>query len=364
MRFEWPTPVAAAAFAWHENLWIVFDQLDRAQLLGLGGRARALEWIEQVRDPDATILRLRLRQGLSATMRRERSVWILEARREPGPPKRTITLVRQPKAEDGARVFLPVIDTGAGVSLTDPDTGELLHAVPVLPSGHGVPRTRQFAEFTILNTIQGVAVRPKLDGIAVTALRNGVTVTKTGGLALSKVMRSRGGSMPGELGEPLLLLSEWRDGPEDDFQASRRALRLAVARAPAAGRNAARWARARFLFAHGMIPETLALLTLIERDEETASTDPVFRIVRGAANLLMRHHDTAEKDLMLTDLSRYPDAALWQAALHARVGRAKKANELFAEFGAMAALLPDDWRARLLLDWGDYAVWGHMLRRR
>ncbi len=158
------------------------------------------------------------------------------------------------------------------------------------------------------------------------------------------------------LGEPLLRIADWREGPGKSFQDSRRKLRRAIARAPRAARNTARWALARFLFANGQVPETQALLRLIERDDEAASIDPAFRAMRGAAHLLQRHDDRAADDLMQSDLSRYPDANLWRAALHSRAGRSDKAHELFAEVAVMATLLPDGWRARLLLEWAETTI--------
>ncbi len=360
MSFEWPTPVAAVAFERRGKLWIVFDKHNRAELLGLGGQGGALEAIDQLHFSSATILRLRLRAGLHPRMSRERAVWRLRAAVERQMPARPITAVRQEQSEGGARFFLPVIDTGGKVRVHDPDTGELIHAVPILPSDHGVPRERDFAEFTVLRSIQGVAVLSKSDEIVVTSLRNGVSVTKAGGLALSDKAGGRagrrGGTLPGELKEPLLRVADWRVGPGRNFNDSRRQLRLAVARAPKAGRNAARWELARFHFANGMVPETLALLAMIERDDEAASVDPTFRAIRGVSNMLMRHHGAAEEDLMQADLSRYPDALVWRAALHAAQGRTEQANQTFGQGAAIMTLLSDDWRARLLLEWGEVAI--------
>ncbi len=192
MRFQWPVPVAAAAYAWRDDVWLVFDRHDQPDLAGLAARDGPLQRIEQLRYSGATILRLRLRDGLTAGLRREGPIWFLATQRERRPPKRAIATVRQMKAAGGARVFLPVIDTGKRVPVHDPDTGELFYTVPVLPSEYGVPRTREFAEFTVLASIQGVAVKPKSDEIAVAALRNGVAVTKAGGLTLSDPAAAKG----------------------------------------------------------------------------------------------------------------------------------------------------------------------------
>jgi hypothetical protein len=141
-----------------------------------------------------------------------------------------------------------------------------------------------------------------------------------------------------------------------DFVLERQALQRAVAQAPKAARNAARWELVKFLFANDLATEALAELELIQEGDPNASRDPTFRAVRGAALLLAGRPAEAAEELAHAELDRYADVALWRGAAFAAERRWDEADRQFAVAVAGFKSIPASLRERLLLAWAKAAV--------
>ena len=360
LEFSWPAPVPAAVFERSGFVWVVFGRHVVADLLGLNGGDSALASIEQFEHAQATVLRLRLRAGLFISMTRERAVWRLKASPIDGGPSSEIAIVNQPNSADGARVFLPVIDTGERVVVDDPEVGDEIIVVPVLPAGFGIRATRNFAQFRVLASPQGVAVMARLEGLEVTPLRNGVAISAEGGIALSSqesIRRARKRRKISEpLRAPLLAIADWRGADVGEFYPQRRALQRAVVEAPDAGRNVARWELAKFNFSRNFMADARAVLELMLAQDAAATSDPALRAMRGLLSVLAHRNDEAAADLLHVALDGRPDTQLWRGLLLKSEGNLVAANQAFASAAAALTLLPEDWRRRLLFEWAEAAV--------
>jgi len=108
---------------------------------------------------------------------------------------------------------------------------------------------------------------------------------------------------------------------------------------------------AKFYLANGLVPEALALLRLIEEDDGGVVEDPMFRAMRGVANLQLHRLEAAQADLSFHRLKLYPDVALWQGSLLTKQGRYEEASRRFALGIGTLPLLTEPYRRRLTLDW-------------
>jgi tetratricopeptide (TPR) repeat protein len=200
--------------------------------------------------------------------------------------------------------------------------------MPLLTPGRGLTSTRVFAEFTILASAQGIAVIARSDAIEVRAQRNGVVIASPSGLAISdveepKFVESEGRPLPERVAPADLLPSlfqyaAWRGGEYPTFDEGKKALQLALSKAPVAGQTAAQWDLARFYLANSMGVEALGYLELILEKDPSADDDLTFRGVRGAVNYLLRRFDESAKDLLDPAFGLDPSVALWRGALFAQ----------------------------------------------
>ena len=359
LSFAWPEPVAAAAFERAGYLWLVFDRADKAPLQQLTADVGILS-AQQISDSRATILRLQVRNDRFPTLRRKGAIWLVSLSDRSGGTQTSVPAVSQPNAEGGARVFLPVSDTGNRLAVYDPEVGDELVVVPLLGDGVGVAVAQKFVQFELLASLQGLALRPISDDVRVKPMRNGVAVTADEGLFLAApdTGRRSGTAQPyrASLKQPVMHFIAWQGGRNVNFAKRKRTLQRLVAKAPEAGRNVARLELLKFYIGHGLAAEAWGLTKLIEQDDPGAAQDPQYRAMRGVANLLLNRLDEAHEDLMHADLKLYPDVALWRGDLLTREGRPEEARKQFALGAGVLPVMPVRLRERILSQWAVAAV--------
>lgn len=344
LAFEWTRPVAAAVFERAGFFWVVFDRVERAELLPIPPDVSDSVFLAEVVPNDfGTAFRFKVKPGLQATVSRDEGVWRVDLAARSSAPAEPISVRRESTSASGPRVFLPIMEIGRRVDLNDPEVGDVIHVIPVLGAGQGVPVERAFVEFNLLATAQGVVVSPRSDQVAVRPLRNGVEVSGPGGLKLSALSgdgeneaaegapnalstpsdvspdappRERRGGLQ-NFGLSLFHYAEWRGEPDGPFNDTRKHLNLALAMAPRGAQTAALWDLAKFYFAYGMAAESLGLTDLILQNNPSAIEDQAFKAVRGASFYLMGRFPEAERDLLDPALGLDSGAALWRGAVFA-----------------------------------------------
>src|SRR3546814_15999485 len=85
----------------------------------------------------------------------------------------------------GPRLFIPTEGVGRPIVAQDPEVGDGLFMVPITPLSRGVDGERHYPELSVLASVQGVVVRPRLAEGEVPVLPDGVAITAAGGLLLS-----------------------------------------------------------------------------------------------------------------------------------------------------------------------------------
>ena len=302
LRFDWDEPVAAAAFRRAGALWVVFDKASAPDLAVLSAQAgNAVRSIRQVPVLRATALRLDTVSGVNPNLRRDGLTWIVELRKQPMRTPTPIEVIAEPNSPVGARVFLSVREPGAALAVADPEVGDTLVVVPVIGLGHGVDRQRLYPQFRILQTIQGVAIEPRIDDLNVRPLDRGIELTSPGQLQISAV--SRGARADTKVGKMRKLtrvfdLEKLEKDTLADLFRERRKLELAVAQAKnKSRRERRRFELVRFFFANGFAAEALGVMRVMAKERPDIQKKPEFRAMRGAASTLMGHYAEGGADL-------------------------------------------------------------------
>ena len=356
LSFTWERAVPAVVFERSGYVWAVFGRRAAVD----GRRLAGNDWISganQIRNENATVLRLKVRAGLFPVMQRTGSRWLLTLTPSRGGPKTLLSPVAQPFHKNGPRVFIPAKDSARLVRIYDPEVGDELFAVPMLDSSAGIPINHVYAEFRLLPTAQGLAIRSEIDDLLIRAARHGVVATTKTGLALSALdanSEQAESTYAASMKRPIMHLYSWRGGREEnhkEFDKFRKSLLLRLASAPKAGRNKARWELAKYYLGQGLTSAAGAMLQLMEESDSRAAKDPRFKAVRGLVRLFQNRVDDAESDLFNVNLRLYPDVALWRGSVLARKGSFDEANRQFALGAAVLPDLPESFRSRLFEDW-------------
>lgn len=361
LSFSWDQPTGIAVFRRAGYVWIVFDRPHSVDLpllrrLGKG----VVEDIEQFPSGRATIVRVLVPPAVNPSLRREGLLWIVDLMPQPLRPLRSIEVQPQMAATGGPRLFLPLAEGGVPVPVVDPEVGDTMTVVPVIPLGYGVAPERSYVDALLPVTAQGVVVIPRADDVDVTSNRNGVEIArKGGGLRISGPGSAAAALAGTETETPITKvfdLSTWIAGGEDKYLDDRRRLYDRIIAADPSRRNSARMDLARFYLAHGLDAEALGVLRAIAVDDPKVAEQPGFLAVRGAANYLIHRPEDALADLSNETLGASNEAQFWRAlaalAITPPRDKAELADAVLRVRAAAPVLkdYPQRLRARLALD--------------
>lgn len=349
----------AAIFKRGEYIWAVLDgggsvSMSKVPMEFLD----SVSGMDEVYHPQATVLRFKIAPKLFPVARLFREGWVIELKPYASVPLDPLQIRAQGALGLDARLFLPLRDPGAVLSITDPTVGDTLFVVPALPSGRGLESTRRYAEVELFASAQGLAIKPFMRMLTIQRLPKGVAVSKPQGLQLSKLdgqilpdeeeEEVPSGALPLPL-KALVDFTTWRIGPSEEYGELHEGLIHELASAEDEERPAIRWKMARFYLGHKMIPEALALMTLMSSDDPSLANDVEFRVARSVANTLMRRYDKALVDLTHDLLQFEPHSALWRARAHLGMGHWAEAQKAFEEGSSVLPFYDVDERSRFLL---------------
>ena len=355
LRFEWNEPVGAAVFRRGEALWVVFDKRSKMDTAALArGGAGLVKSVEQVPSNDGTTLRLVTAEGINPSIKRSGYAWIMDFSKQPLFPSAPLQADSQPNSPLGARLFVAVPEPGNVIAFRDPEIGDNLVVVPVIPLGHGLSRPWTYPQLQFLPSKQGVVMRPLSDDLSVRPLRQGVEVTSTGTLQISDVseeqranidleaaMSASSGMGPQGPLSRVLDLEKWKRPDLQNITEIRQALQLVAAMAKGAkAKEKANREIATFFFANGFEAEALGVLAVMLSDRPEIENEPEFRMMRGAASWMMGRIEDARADVYDASLDGNDEATFWRAAVVVGEGKMPDVAYELRQVGAITQPYP------------------------
>lgn len=320
IRFPWLQRTAAAIFFRDSALWVVFDSKRTVDLKLLESILPAsITSLNQIDHPTHTVLVLGTDSSLHARVTQPKGsvewwVTLSPYRQIPAAPI-------SPEVKADARIpnlYLPVLEYSPPITITDPVVGDELVVTPFFRPGEGFYPARDYAEMTVLETAQGLAVLRKSDDSRVVPLRNGLRLTaRNGGLTLSTDMPQLALD---ELESLTAQYSTWF--PYDQWKAepgkfidTRRDLEHKLSGASDIRANSIRLKLAQMYLAEGMGFETLGLLNMIRSIDPAFYDDRQLAALHGAANFLVDRYPEAIEDFNSPTLKDSKELQVWQQAL-------------------------------------------------
>ena len=364
LRFTWDRPVAAAVFRRRETLWCVFDAPSKQDVAALAAAAGAGVRIEQQPHDQATVLSINGETGLAPRLERQGLAWILRlaAEGQAIASGQSITPMEDPSASNGPRLLLPVPEPGVPLAVADPEIGDTLVVVPVIPLSTRMAATYTYPQFLLQASLQGIVVQPLIDTLRVRSLRDGVELTSTDGLILSPPFDAAPmGGRPeaaNDTQQRLLDAGDWMEGPATGFAGRRQALERAAMNSVGADRERNRLRLAQFLLGQRFAAEALGALKLAAEERPSLALEPKFLLLRGAAQVLSGRAPEAREDLARASLSGADEARLWAAATGVVVGEAPHDLSRIAQWTAITAGYPAGLRGPLSLWLAEAAIEG------
>ena len=339
LSFPFATATAAAVFTRADTLWIVFDSNADIDLSALDGEAsRTIRGAEFTHAPDADVIRIKLDHPRLSTVDIDGSTWTVQIGDAAIDSTRALTITRNLIGPNRSSVSIPFDAPHQVHRLDDPDAGDTLMVVTAFSPARGFINARDFVEFRMLASAEGVVVDPLADDVKVELAPDKIIVSRPMGLALSTSLQTllRGSGL-----RPTMFDSQlWGFDQQASYTERQSNLVAAAASAPDSKRMAPRLDLARFYVARDMYPEAKGVLDIALADDRAASEQGSATVLRAVTEIMMNRPDDALKDLADPSIGDQHDAPLWRALAYAKQGKWGQARDGFKGADAAVATLP------------------------
>ena len=355
LSFAWANPAGAAVFRRGDAIWVVFDAAADLDISKAPRGVAQFSSVQAFRGTDYSAIRIQAEHGVPLFAVAEGATWTIAL----GPGQQTPpTIVRLQRDGEATLPALkaPVAGATRIIRMPDADAGDVLTVVTALGPAKGLASRRDYVQLALLPSVQGLAIQPRVEDLAVRRDGDIVRMSRPGGLTLSPAWASQrreqeslGAPQPASM--PALIDSEhWAKTGEGGFLARYNGL-LDAATVEAGDRNrdgpvAARMALARFLVGSELSFEAIGVLNAAARAHPELMDNAEFRGLRGAARVMARRYKEAEADFSAPALVEDPSAALWRAYIAAKQAQWTEARAQFAKGAEAYALFSPTWRAR------------------
>ncbi|SHL57739.1 hypothetical protein SAMN05444159_6262 [Bradyrhizobium lablabi] len=346
LMFSFAAATPAALFRRADTVWLVFDStkpLDIEPIRSNGGSIVADVSLLPLERGQAIRIRLNRPQMPSLTGDDQAggaTDWTVTFADTMQTPTQPLVAVRNIADPAHASVIVPMAKAGLLHRLVDPDAGDTILVVTAPPPVRGFIKRQDFVEFSLLESIHGVAVRANSDDVTAEVAPDKVILGRPGGLTLSSA--DVGVERAPVAVRPIFDADEWHKNQTENFSTRLDQLVAAVAAAEGDARTSARVDLARFYLSLGMYTEAKGVLDLVLVDTQPGSEDPVALIVHSVASSLMGRPQQGLKDLANAAVGTNYDSQLWKALAAARLGKWAEAREKFKNVEFAITSLPMD----------------------
>jgi hypothetical protein len=240
---------------------------------------------------------------------------------------------------------------GAGhvLSLNDPAAGDTLIVVTA-PPGRAVLVPRRYAQFALLPTAQGIAIKSFADDLAVRTAESRIVIAKPQGLLLTPpaappIESAAQLAQTGE-GPSFIDFAAWKNAAAGDFYSAQRKLMDNVARLSPAEANRGRLTLARFYLANGFAAECLGLVDLIQKTDPALAGDTGLQTMRAAADTMMARYKDGHNAIATEGFDADQHAALWRGLTDAGLGNWDAARRELDQAEPVLRHYPAEWQTR------------------
>jgi hypothetical protein len=348
----WPSPARAAAFRRGEAIWLLFDAQGRVDLTGVARAGRRHQNIEVVQGEGVVGLRIPASPDVQVSASANENTWTFTLGARAGAGS-AAPLEREVSADGRGRITAQFNREGTVRWITDPEVGDRIAVALIGGPARGVDVRRATLEAAVLPTAHGGVVEPRADGVTVAFNGGTLTVSRGEGLLTASPARS----------ELEAALAEDTYGAEAPVRAAPGAnLAQVRQRIDELTRHAAdegiregapveaRMELARYLLQNEFAAEALGALRIVAINQgELVEIDPEYRLMRGAANVMMGRIHAAQPDLTASALMNNPSAALWRGYAAAQAQDWTTARRELERGAGGLEEHPPAWRARFQL---------------
>lgn len=360
----WPAAARAAAFRRGEAIWLVFDASGRMDLTGVSRVGRRHQDVQVVNGQGVIGLRIPAPPEVQVSASAEDNSWTFTLAASANTTT-AAPLSREISPDGRGRMSVQFGREGVVRWINDPEIGDRIAVAMLGGPARGVDQRRATLEAAILPAAHGAVIEPRADDVSATFTNGTLTVSRgdAGLIASSPAEQSQ---LAADV-SAAMMSDEHGAAPmhtegATNLVAVRERIDELMRRAAdeGVGEGApveARMALARYLLENEYAPEALGALRIVAINQgELVEIDPEYRLLRGAANVMLGRVSAAQVDLTASALLNNPSAALWRGYAYAQQQNwADARRELERGAGGLEEH-PPAWRARFQMALAESAM--------
>lgn len=314
--FPFEQEVPSAIFKRGGSVWLFFDTSSVIQTPeDQGGLAGISTDFAVTTDGDAQIVRIDLSEDRLATMGSEGQAWVLSLGDVMMAPTEPMELVRRRDMRGDYEIVANVQRPGRVHEFRDPLVGDILHVTTAYPPARGITRTLDYVDFSAMQSVHGLVVRPKSATLEVQLENALAVISAEDGLEVSTA-ESRRMAMSVTTANQRPHFVDFAPLLEPDpqlFAKHRDELEAAAAASEGRMRDAARLDLANYLLANGLAHEALGILRVAGADTRDQATINKIKLSESIGNILAGRARDAITILDGPTFKEDIDAYFWRA---------------------------------------------------
>ncbi len=365
LRLPFSERTALAVFVRHRTLWIAWHKPLPPDLSDFDDMKRTvIGKAEIIPAQGATVIRMPIEDAVFVGVAKEENSfdWAVLITPKKRDLAKTLPVRVNTDPPTPPHVFLPTLETSNPVTVTDPQAGDQLIITPFYSVGEGMMWARDFVEFSLLPTAQGLAVAKKSEDVAVLPLRNGLRISPPQGATLTVGLPDVDQSkLAGAMGQSVTLFPYEYWKPEDDLKMpeQKRALfhRIVESSNPQES-NDARLRLAQLMLSQGLAAEALGYLDGINRTNPAFFRSSKLAALRGAANFLMYRFVESSRDFAAAELNNSKEVDYWRSMIGDLLGNPDQSYDYLTLNTDYISKYPPIFRQRLAIVAADRSIGG------
>lgn len=317
MNFPWKERTAATVFKRSRDIWIIFSKWQEINT-GLLSTVmpKSVIRVQQYAYKGNTVLRLTTDGSIHPRVEQAGKGFgwdvILSGSITPAKTDTTLTV---DALESTNRLIFNIFDVAQELRFFDPNSDEQFVIVPAYEIGRGFREERNFPQFSVLSTNQGLVLVNRLPDLAFTQTRAGLILSSEEGLVVSESLPVVAGSAPlvgASINTGVMIpYDQWYVDPKKYSETLFRRLED-ITYSTKATRAESLMELVRLYMAYGMGPEALGVLNLIRKDYPQYFITNKLALLSAASNVMLNHMDSAASYLMAPELNDVEEAQLWR----------------------------------------------------
>ena len=324
IRLPFSKRMAIAVYVRNSFLWIVLNNPSKLDISDFDSLSKSVIGKAELVPGKNTILRVPITDDTVKPFvaKEENSFeWAIIVSSTPKPLASPLKVNVNTDPPAPPHVFIPSLEMGDPVVFTDPIIGDELVITPLFNPGEAIPFARDFVEFTLLESTQGIVVAKKADAVSVIPLRNGLRISLPQGATLTPGLPEVENNNPQYLqsGATLFPYKDWAIGATPPrYQQINTIFHQIVDAVESKDKQSANEHRLRLAqvyLSEGFAAEAIGILDCINRSDPAYYRSAKLAALHGAANFLMLHYTDAARDFSSSELNHNKEMEYWRHML-------------------------------------------------